>query len=447
MSNRSHRRDFLKIGAAGLLGMTLPDLLRLEATANNPRAQSVTNGRARNVIMIWLSGGPATIDIWDLKPDAPAQIRGEFRPIHTNADGVHISEHMPRTARVMDQAAIVRSLAHGIDDHGAASVYMTAGTRSTQVLRYPSLGSMTSRLLDAEPGIPAYVKFGRGGSSQTTGYLGTQYSPLEVDENINIRPAAAQAQNRFQQPQQQQQLGVALPPGFSQDMLNDRDGLRNAFDEHFSRLDNSADIVGGMDRFHQQAIDILRANRTQRALDVSGEPSIVRDRYGSDALGRAGLISRRLIEAGTRFVTFTINGWDTHGGNFNALRTNLLPRLDRVLAALVGDLASRGLLENTVVYCAGEFGRTPRVNGGAGRDHWGRSMSVFLAGGGIKRGYVHGSTDTNGMAPANAPCRPDDVAATIFHCLGFEPSYEISSPLGRPLQIFPLGRVLAPLVA
>ena len=443
-SNSTARRDFLKIGAAGLLGMTLPDLLRLEA--NTPRAGATTNGRARNIIMIWLSGGPATIDMWDLKPDAPEQIRGDFRPIATSADGIQISEHLPRTARVMDQCAIVRSLAHGIDDHGAASVYMTAGTRSTQVLRYPSLGSMTARLLDPEPGIPAYVKFGRGGQL-TTGYLGTQYSPLEIDENINVRPTQPVAQpNRPPQPQAQP-LGVALPPGFSQEMLADRDELRNAFDEHFRQLDNSADIVGGLDRFHQQAIDILRANRTQRALDVSAEPNVVRDRYGNDPLGRAGLMSRRLIEAGARFVTFTINGWDTHGQNFTQLRTNLLPRLDKVLAALVGDLHSRGMLDSTVVYCAGEFGRTPRFNRGAGRDHWGRSLAVLLAGGGIKRGYVHGSTDANGMAPANAPCKPDDIAATIFHCLGFEPSHEIVTPLGRPIHIFPLGRTITPLLA
>ncbi|MBI3824169.1 MAG: DUF1501 domain-containing protein, partial [Planctomycetes bacterium] len=164
MFETNHRREFLKIGAAGLLGVTLPDLLRLEA--NTTREQARTNGRARNIIMIWLSGGPATIDMWDLKPSAPAQIRGEFRPIDTAAAGVQISEHLPRTARVMDQCAIVRSLAHGIDDHGAASVYMQAGTRSTQVLRYPALGSMTARLLDAEPGIPGYVKFGRGGGQQ-----------------------------------------------------------------------------------------------------------------------------------------------------------------------------------------------------------------------------------------------------------------------------------------
>jgi hypothetical protein len=441
----SNRRDFIKIGAASLLGLSLPDLLRLEASSSNSRAQTMTGGRARNVVMIWLSGGPATIDMWDLKPNAPLQIRGEFQPISTSAPDIQISEHLPRTARVMDQCALVRSLAHGIDDHGAATAYVTAGSRSTATMRYPALGSMTARLLEPEPGVPAYVKFGRGGGQMTSGYLGAAYNPLEVDENIIMRPPTPQG--RFAQQQQQQPLGVALPLGFTQDMLEDRDGLRNAFDEHFRQLDQVSDVSGGMDRFHQQAIDILRANRTQRALDISTEPLAIRTLYGNDPSGRAALAARRLIEAGTRFVTFTINGWDTHGQNFTALRTRLLPLLDRALGSLVGDLHNRGLLDSTVVYCAGEFGRTPRVNGGAGRDHWGRSMAVLVAGGGFKRGFVYGSTDGNGMAPANAPCKPDDVAATIFHNLGFESNYELITPMGRPVHIFPSGRTLAPLLA
>jgi hypothetical protein len=349
----------------------------------------------------------------------------------------------------MDQCSIVRSLAHGIDDHGVATQYMTAGTRSTTTLRYPSLGSMAARLLEGEPGIPVYVKFGRGSGQLTAGYLGPALNPLEIDENaIAARaPAPPPPAGRGNQAPGQMPLGVALPPGFSQSMLDDRDALRNAFDEHFRRLDEAADIVGGMDRFHQQAVDILRANRTQRALEVWGEPMSVRDQYGQHPTGRAALAARRLIEAGTRFVTFTINGWDTHGQNFSTLRSQLLPQLDRALGALVGDLHNRGLLDSTIVYCAGEFGRTPRINGGAGRDHWGRSLAVVVAGGGCKRGFVLGSTDGNGMAPASAPCRPDDVAATIFHSLGFEPNHELITPLGRPIHIFPSGRVLSPLLA
>ncbi len=428
-----YRRDVLKIGAAGLLGLTLADVLRLEAqAAPNSRARA----RARGVILVWLGGGPATIDMWDLKPGQPTG--GEFRPIDTRARGVQICEHLPRMAQVMDKCALVRSLAHTIPDHGRATGWMMTGNKPTPAVQYPSLGSLAARLLPPEPGVPPYVTFGRAGPGNA-GYLGPAYNPFEVEGN----PGNGQGRGNGNGPLRVR--GVSLPNGFSLTDLEDRNRLREEIDAGFRAFDQS-DAGAGIDRFQQQALDILRDNKTQRAFDLASEPQAQRSRYGTDNFGQGALIARRLIQAGVRFVTITLGGWDTHAQNFNNLRQRLLPNLDRVLSALIEDLADKRLLQNTIVYCAGEFNRTPTINRNAGRDHWARSMAVLLAGGGIKPGYAHGTTDARGMAPANEPCTPDDVAATVFHCLGIDGYHELMTPSGRPMNLFREGKLIERLV-
>jgi hypothetical protein len=423
---RFHRRDFLKLGTAGLLGLTLPDLLRLEAhSANRPR-------KATSVIMVWLAGGPATIDMWDLKSEAPPDIRGEFNPIATSAPGVQICEHLPKVAKLMDRCCLVRSLNHTIAEHGLGTLYLTTGNRPSPTMLYPSLGSLASRLLSVPPGVPSYVAFRGSGAGGGPGFLGPAYTPFEVDGN----PAGGGMRVE----------GVSLPTGFSLDDLEKRRKIAERFDQSFRALDRE-ELPASLSTFHQQALDILRSDRTRKAFDLDQEPQSVREEYGPFPIGRAALAARRLVEAGVRFVTLGLGGWDTHGNNFGLLRFQLLPQLDRVLAVLIGDLDRKGLLDRTIVYCAGEFGRTPRVNGAAGRDHWARSMAVLLAGGGLRRGYAHGSTDRQGMAPAQDPCAPDDVAATIFHCLGVEPTHEVHTSSGRPMAIFREGKVLDALLA
>ncbi len=434
------RRDFLKIGAAGLFGLTLPQLLRLEAQARAATpAGEASRRRANSVIMIWLSGGPATIDMWDLKPEAPTGIRGEFRPIATSADGVQISEHLPLTARVTDRCTIVRSLAHTIPSHGPATVFMTTGNRPTPALQYPSLGSLVTRLMPAAPGVPPFISFSemRNGAAGLAGYLGTAYNPFIVE---GVGAGARNATNL-------RVRGITLPTGFTLEQLQSRDRLLQQFDHGLAEIDRNADLVEGLDAFHQQALDILRSDRTRTAFNLGLETDQLRARYGNSPFGLGALAARRLVEAGVRFVTVSLGGWDTHGQNFNALRTRLLPQLDQTLSALIEDLDDRGLLESTVVYCAGEFGRTPRINNNAGRDHWARSMAVLLAGGGFRRGYAHGTTDSQGMAPATEPCTPDDVSATIFDCLGLDPHQELQTPTGRPIQLFREGRVVSRLLA
>jgi hypothetical protein len=432
-----HRRDFLKIGTAGILGLTLPQLLRLEARAASTRPEGAAK-RADSVIMVWLGGGPASIDMWDLKPDAPDGIRGEFKPIKTRADGIEICEYLPRMAAVADKVTIVRSLNHTIPSHGPATVFMTTGNKPTPALQYPSLGSLASRMLPAERGVPTYVAFNdiRGGTAGQAGYLGTGYNPFLVEGAVGGKGGTTLRVRDIQ-----------LPTGFTLDELGDRDRLMQQFDRSFASADRSADLVDGLDAFHRKALEILRSDRTKQAFDLAREPAPLRQRYGPTPFGQGALAARRLVEAGVRFVTISLGGWDTHGQNFVTLKNRLLPQLDQTLSALIDDLDDRGLLERTVVYCAGEFGRTPKVNKNAGRDHWARSMAVVLAGGGFRRGYAHGATDAQGMAPATEPVTPDDVSATIFQCLGIDPHTELQTPTGRPVQLFREGRVVEKLLA
>jgi hypothetical protein len=432
-----HRRDFLRLGSAGLLGLGLSDLLRLEARAAKSDAPKA---KAKSVIMVWLAGGPATIDIWDLKPGAPDTIRGEFKPISTKAAGVEISQHMPKMAAVMDKVTVVRSIAHTIPSHEIATNFMTTGNKPTAALQYPSLGSLAAKLLPVDKGVPPYVSFGdlRGGKAGGPGYLGTGYNPFFVEGGGAGKNAAMNLRVR----------GIQLPNNFSLDDLAKRDSLLQKFDKGFGKLDKAGDLMDGLDEFHRQALDILRSDKTKKAFNLAQEKESLRERYGATPLGQGALAARRLVEAGVRFVTVSLGGWDTHQDNFARLKDRLLPPLDQTLSALVADLDDRGLLDSTIVYCAGEFGRTPKINnrGGGGRDHWARSMAVVLAGGGIKRGYAHGTTDEHGMAPATDPCSPDDLGATIFRQLGIDPYTELQTPTGRPVQLFREGKVVEKLL-
>jgi hypothetical protein len=428
-----YRRDFLKIGAAGLFGLSLPDLLRLEARAGDANQKQ----HATSVILLWLGGGPSAIDMWDLKPDAPQGIRGEFKPMATNVAGVQISEHLPQMARVMDHVTLVRSINHSIPSHGPASIWMNTGNKPTPALQYPFLGSAVCKLKPAAQGVPPYVSFGNPkGGSAPAGYLGTAYNPFVVEGAVGGKGKGTVGVR-----------GITLPTGFTLEELEDRDRLLRGFDEHFRAHDKATDLVEGLDAFHRQALAILRSDRTKKAFDLSREKETLRDRYGRSPFGQGTLAARRLIEAGVRFVSISLGGWDTHARNFDTLSKRLLPQLDQTLSSLIQDLTERGRLGDTIVYCAGEFGRTPKINRNAGRDHWSRSMAVVLAGGGFKAGYVHGSTDAQGMAAAADPCTPDDVAATIFHSLGLDPHKELMTPTGRPVQLFREGQVLDKLLA
>ncbi len=435
-----HRRDFLSVGSAGILGLTLPGILAAEAKAAAKKDDSLSKRKAQSVILVWLAGGPATIDMWDNKPDAPEGIRGEFKSIATNVAGIQLAETLPKMAQVTDKISIVRSLYHTIPSHGPASVFMTTGNKPTAALQYPAQGSVAAKLLQTEIGVPPYVTFGdlRNGSAGLAGYLGTGYNPFVIEGNGGGGKGG---------PASFRVRGISLDGKFTLDELAKRDALLQKFDNGFKSIDKNSELVDGLDTFHKQALEILRSDKTKKAFDLNAEKASTREAYGNTSLGQGALAARRLIEAGVRYATVSLGGWDTHAQTFQAHKTRLMPTLDQTLSALIADLEERGLLESTIVMCAGEFGRTPKVNKNVGRDHWARSMACVLAGGGIKRGYVHGSTDASGMAPATEPVTPDDVASTIFQQLGIDPHTEIQTPTGRPVQLFREGKVIEKLIA
>jgi len=436
-----HRRNFLQIGAAGALGLTLPGILASEAKAAKEKdGGSASKTKAKSVILVWLAGGPATIDMWDNKPDAPEGIRGEFKNIKTKADGIEFAETLPKMAEVADKVTVVRSLYHTVPSHGPATVWMTTGNKPTAALQYPALGSVSAKLLSVEKGIPPFVTFIdlRGGQAGTSGFLGTGYNPFLV-EGAGGGKGGAAANFRLR--------GISLPNNLSLDDLDKKDKLLKTFDDGFRKIDQNSDLADGLDTFHQQALDILRSDKTKKAFDLASEPQKVRDSYGTGPLAASGLAARRLVQAGVRFVTIGMGGWDTHQKTFEAHKQRLMPGLDSGLAALIADLDANGLLDSTIVMCAGEFGRTPKVNKNAGRDHWARSMACVLAGGGFKKGFAYGATDKEGMAPDRDGCTPDDIAATIFTQLGIPHTTELQTPTGRPITLFREGKVVEKIVA
>ncbi len=418
-SNLSRRR-FLQVGGAGMLGIGLADLLQAEslAPAHAPRA--------KNIIYVWLNGGPATIDMWDPKPDAPSEFRGEFKSIPTAIPGVHFSEHLPRTAAILDRSTLVRSLRHNIPDHGPGSQYVMTGNKPSAALEYPSVGALASHLLTSSAGMPAYFTIGNVPNAGA-GYLGSSFAPFAVsppnrDERFNLE-------------------GAVLPEQMTASQLSTRHALRDRLTSGFAERHKEVDVLPTLSKFQAQAYDILASNRIGQAFDLSGEPMAIAELYGASPVGRHLLAARRLIEGGARVVSVAIDGWDTHVGNFTTLR-QMLPPLDQALAGLVIDLDQRGLLDETLVVWGGEFGRTPLVTRTAGRDHWSRAIATLLAGGGLKGGCVHGATDPHGEEVTDGACTPDDLAATLLSQLGFPPDYKVTTTAGRPVELFERGRVI-----
>lgn len=424
-----HRRDFLQIGSLSMMGLGLSSILAREAQASEDQIRSKP---VKNVIMIWLAGGPSALDMWDMKPEADQSIRGEFRPMDTSADGVQICEHLPSMAGVMDRCTLIRSVHHTIAEHGLGTQYVTTGNRINPALSYPSIGSVVSHLKQPVVGVPTYVDLSQSIYGKA-GFLGASYNPVSVDGFQQGSRAAVRS-------------GFELADGVSVEDLTRKSRLLERLDSGFRRFDQTA-RADNLSKFQQQAIDILRTGKTRDALDLSKEDQRVHARYGGGSLGRSALASRRLIQAGVRFVTIGLSGWDTHARMFPTLRNNLLPTLDRALSALISDLDEHGLLDETIVYCTGEFSRTPVVNPGGGRDHWARSMSMLMAGGHFHRGRAYGSTDRHGAEPKDLPCSPMDVNATVLSQLGIQPTDILRTGSGRPIEVFRNGNVIDGLIA
>jgi hypothetical protein len=440
-TQRFSRRSLLRAGTAGIAGLNLPFSLRAGE-------HSGLRARARHVLFLHQFGGPSHIDTFDMKPDAPDGIRGEFRPIATVQPGLSVSEHLPRFSTVIDRFAQVRSVHHAMRNHNSATYYSLTGhapplddirLRDTQEL-YPAYGSTVARLSPADdPSIPSFAAFPhvlRDGSvtpGQHASFLGKGYDPFFIGQDPN-RP-------RFQLPE------LTLPASMTAGRLDDRRGLQRLIDAQADLMSRS-ETARGVDAFYARALTMLASTRVKDAFDLTREPEQLRDEYGRTTYGQSCLLARRLIEAGVRFVSVYFapfigggnGGWDTHGDNFNQLKKRLLPITDRSVPTLIRDLAARGLLEETLVVWMGEFGRTPRVMntkqfGPDGRDHWPFCYTVLFAGGGTTPGAIYGSSDRLGAYPATDPVTPDDIAATMFWALGIDPATEVRDTLGRPLPI------------
>jgi hypothetical protein len=437
---RLNRRGFVKAGILGASGLSLSELLRLQAQA----APSGATGTKKSVIILWMRGGPSHIDMWDTKPDAPAEFRGEFGTIPTNVPDIQISDELPMCAGIMNKWSIVRSLnhldaGHSTGDQTCFTGYPPGPNPDQNVM--PSCGSIVARQLQHKyPHLPAYVMIPKMVPGTGSAYLGVAYKPFETGAD----PAA---EGPFSVP------NLAMAEGISVDRLGDRRTLLKDFDQVRRDLDTQGQMVA-IDRFNQQAWDLLTSQATRDAFDLDREPQALRERYGfmpafdPMAIDRCGapnwsqrmVLARRLVEAGVPLVTVDLRWWDTHVKGFDSLRRGFLPRFDRAYSALIDDLDQRGLLASTLVVAWGEFGRTPRVNANAGRDHYPNVFSAAFAGGGVKGGRVVGSSDSKGAFPKDNPKPPQDVLATIYQYLGINTQQQYTDANGRPHPVLPFGR-------
>ncbi len=425
---RVTRRAALQAGSLAALGLTLADWFRLSAPAAEGRSGSA---KARSCILIWLDGGPSHLDTFDPKPEAPEEVRGPFRPIASNVPGIDLCELLPHSARLMDKAAVIRSMTSPLGEHNFGSHYLLTGYKPTPVLDYPSYGSVLTHTRGVQGDLPPYVAV-----PDYTRYAGEGYLPAAA------RPFAV--------------LGDPSKPDFRVRDLELYPGVTSARVERrreflaaIDRLTRKVEATSPGDPQFEQAWRLISSPAAKRAFDLSSEPASVRSRYGHKSLGQSCLLARRLIEAGVRFVTVTDRGWDTH----QALSLNLkegytggavgkVPTLDLAWSALVSDLHDRGLLEETLVIVMGEFGRTPKINTLAGRDHWPRVFSVLLAGGGVRGGQVVGASDPRGESPAERPITPTDLACTIYTLLGVDPDAEFHTSDGRPVRVNQGGQLI-----
>ncbi len=417
------RRDFLKAGALGLGAFSLGGFLRL-ASAGEVNAAA----KAKSAIFINLPGGPSHMDTFDLKPNSAAEFRGEFNPIQTKIPGIEISEHLPQLASNMDKFVILRGVSHTLAAHRLGSDYVNSGNRPLPSLDFPGYGSVVTKELGGPADLPPFVSIPN--SNQRPGYLGVQYAPLHTNATpVKGTPYSVR--------------GIALGNGLTVEDVEQRQGLLSRLDTAFAGFEQNSQLLEGLDKFSQQAYSMITSPRARKAFDISQESPAYTEKFGASAFGQSCLLATRLVESGVRFVTVSTGGWDTHTNNWESLKTKLLPSLDTGLAALFAGLQEKGLLESTVVYVTGEFGRTPKINTTRnGRDHYPRCMFMLMAGGGIQGGRVIGESNETAAEPLNDAIRPDDVAASFYHTLGIDHTKEYHTPSGRPVMIVREGEVL-----
>jgi uncharacterized protein (DUF1501 family) len=430
---RPNRRQFLYVGVVGAMGLTLGNLLKLEALAGTGQGAAAGGAaKAKSIINIYLPGGMAAQETLDPKMFAPIEYRGPMTSIKTKIPGVHFSETLPQTAAIADKITVVRSMTHGEADHDRGTHNMFTGYRPSPAIHFPSFGSVVSHELGPRNDLPPYVCIPSMPTSFAgTGYLGSAYGPFSLGSD----PANTGFKVR----------DLSLPAGVDEKRFSERKDIRAAVDEHFSMLEKS-DALDGMDSFYQRAYSLLSSDKARAAFDIAAEKDALRDEYGRNTAGQRMILARRLVEAGVRFVSLTYGGWDHHDNIKNAM-TAQMPSFDQAYAALIRDLDRRGMLDSTLVMVTTEFGRTPKINGTAGRDHYPKVFSIMLAGGGVKRGNIHGSSDATGGEPDSNPLSVPDLAATVYNQLGIDPDKVLYAPGPRPIAIVKDGTVVKELLA
>jgi len=453
------RREWLRLGGLGALGISLSNLCRGSARAaqiQNDKGASF--GRARSCILLFLSGGPPQHETFDPKPDAPLEIRGTFRPISTNVPGLQFCETLPYTARQADRLAVIRSMTTDINSHSTSGAYMLTGyvpaSKAENVPAgpqdWPSIASVVGTLKPSQRSplssvvLPELIH--NNGNivwpGQNGGYMGPAWHPMVMKCDPTAVPMRID--------------GMSLTDGVTSVRLSERFDLLQQLDAHF-RENAQNDAVAALDQMHHKAFDVLHSDASREAFELERETDTLRDNYGRHKFGQSVLLARRLVEAGVRLVQVNwprASGdenmsnplWDTHQNNASRVRDVLCPQFDRTFATLLADLHSRGLLDETLVVVMAEFGRTPKINAAGGRDHWGSCFSVVLAGAGVGGGQIIGESDRLGAFPASRPVRPPDLAATIFHLLGLDPAAEFVDPVGRPRRLTDNGQPLHELI-
>jgi hypothetical protein len=433
------RRDFLRLGLGGALGLGMTDLLRLRAAG--AKAAAAGTGKAVNCIMVWLDGGPSHYETFDPKPDAPSDIRGEFKSIPTTVPGVHFSEVVPKLAKTFDKFTVVRSIAHKDNNHGSGNHYLMTGSPTPVpvgcgafVTFHPSFGSMVSYSRGVRGGLPAYMVTPSNTRSGGPNFLGGQHAPFVISGSPNSKGF--------------QVRDVVLPPGIAEGRAQSRRELRASLDrmKRFNdRLVEDPAVV--FDEFYQQGFDLVTSPTAQAAFDIGREDERVREQYGRNDMGQRLLLARRLVEVGVSWVTVNWGGWDDHRDLFKSFKGDRLKQLDQGLSALLTDLSERGLLDTTMVLVLGEFGRTPKVNKDGGRDHWSYAMSVLMAGAGIPGGQIVGATDARGYYASENVYRPEDFAASLYTKMGIDPHQTLYATAGRPVHLVNNGRLIKELFA
>src|SRR5262245_32805783 len=425
------RRGFLTVGTIGLGGLSLADLLRLEARAEQ-KSYAAIAAKADSVIHIFLPGGIAHQETFDPKPFAPIEYRGELGSVATKIEGEKFCQTLPQTAQVANQLTVIRSMTHGEAAHERGTHNMFTGYRPSPALQFPSMGSVVSHEYGPKNNLPPYVCIPNQPNVYAgTGYLSSSFSPFSLGRD----PADPGFQVQ----------DLNLPGGINESRFTTRRTVLDAVNAHFAEREK-ADNIAAMDTFYQRAYSLISSQKAREAFNIGAEPAKIRDEYGRNAAGQRLLLARRLVAAGVRFVTVDYGGWDMHTQIVSGMKSQM-PPLDQAFAALIRDLDRSGLLNRTVVMVSSEFGRTPKINKDAGRDHWPKVFSVVLAGGGIKRGSIYGLSNATATEPERDAIGPEDLFYTLYNCLGIVGDKELMAPGDRPIEIIDGGKVRKELLA